>query len=440
VGRCREAEAALREVIAMAPDMADAHTCLGAALGHQGRLREALVHHREAARLSPSSSKAVETYMAALIESGQVEEGLRWLQRALELNPGSLTAHQRAASSLLAYGYLADGWAAYGHRPAYVRFREKYPAVALSRMLPPELGGKHICLLREQGLGDEIFFMRFAPALKAAGARLTYRASNKIASLLERVECLEQVLQERAPLPQADAVMLLGDLPHAVSLHPASAIPPRIAPESGVAQLEVPRWISVYWPPVPPSIVLPPIEEFVAAMRSRLSDAGPPPYVGLTWRGGTPPREQRSGPAWMLYKEIGIEAFAVALRAIPATFITLQRNPEAGEIERFSAALGRAVHDFSALNEDLESMLALLALIDEYVGVSNTNMHLRAGAGRTARVLVPRPAEWRWMAAGSSSPWFPGFSVYRQSIDGDWNAALDALGRDLARALSDRHA
>jgi len=65
---------------------------------------------------------------------------------------------------------------------------------------------------------------------------------------------------------------------------------------------------------------------------------------------------------------------------------------------------------------------------------------LRAGAGRTARVLVPRPAEWRWMAAGSSSPWFPGFSVYRQSIDGEWNAALDALGRDLARALSDRHA
>jgi len=93
------------------------------------------------------------------------------------------------------------------------------------------------------------------------------------------------------------------------------------------------------------------------------------------------------------------------------------------------------VHDFSALNEDLEGMLALLALIDEYIGVSNTNMHLRAAAGRTAHVLVPCPAEWRWMAAGESSPWFPGFSIYRQGLDGNWGPAFAKLRqtlRDLA--------
>jgi len=58
-------------------------------------------------------------------------------------------------------------------------------------------------------------------------------------------------------------------------------------------------------------------------------------------------------------------------------------------------------------------------------------MHLRAAAGRSARVLVRCPAEWRWMATGSSSPWFPGFSLYRQSLDGDWSAALARLRKDL---------
>jgi hypothetical protein len=86
------------------------------------------------------------------------------------------------------------------------------------------------------------------------------------------------------------------------------------------------------------------------------------------------------------------------------------------------------------VNEDLEEMLALLAALDEYLGVSNTNMHLRAGSGKTARVLVPWPAEWRWMAAGDASPWFPGFRVYRQQADGDWNAALTRLRGDLAAA------
>ena len=59
-------------------------------------------------------------------------------------------------------------------------------------------------------------------------------------------------------------------------------------------------------------------------------------------------------------------------------------------------------------------MAAVLSLIDEYVGVSNTNMHIRAGLGKTARVLVPFPPEFRWMHAGSQSPWFAGCQLYRQ--------------------------
>jgi len=90
------------------------------------------------------------------------------------------------------------------------------------------------------------------------------------------------------------------------------------------------------------------------------------------------------------------------------------------------------VHDFTGLNEDLEGMLALLALLDEYVGVSNTNMHLRAAVGKSACVLVPAPAEWRWRQSGRRSPWFPDFRLYRQSLQGRWDDALRELAADLA--------
>jgi hypothetical protein len=58
-------------------------------------------------------------------------------------------------------------------------------------------------------------------------------------------------------------------------------------------------------------------------------------------------------------------------------------------------------------------------------------MHLMAGLGRTARVLVPHPPEWRWMVREGESPWFPGFETYRQKVDGDWTPALGRLARDL---------
>ena len=79
-------------------------------------------------------------------------------------------------------------------------------------------------------------------------------------------------------------------------------------------------------------------------------------------------------------------------------------------------------------------MLALVDALDDYVCVSNLNVQLRAARGRASRVLVPLPIEFRWMAVGDESPWFPGTPVYRQTADGVWDQAFAALQRDLAAA------
>ncbi len=85
----------------------------------------------------------------------------------------------------------------------------------------------------------------------------------------------------------------------------------------------------------------------------------------------------------------------------------------------------------TGLNADLEAMLALVGALDEYVAVSNTNVHLRAAVARESRVLVPNPPEFRWMQRGAQSPWFPGTTVYRQDVMGNWASALDQLRADL---------
>lgn len=434
LGRFREAEDACRELTASLPGVSQAYTILGAALGHQGRMLDALASYRAAAKLAPQDVKIAETYASALADVAGFSEGMRWFCRALALQPDSLSTHQLLGTALLTHGCLADGWVEYGHRPARLQFRHVFPGLPVTRELPADIKGKRICILKEQGLGDEIFFLRYAPLLSEAGAQLACRVSDKIASLLARVAGLGTVLRQDAPLPEADALLLAGDLPHALSVRPASPLPLSADRAVESRMRDHARRISVFWPPIPRSLALAPLDDRLAEMRRRLAEAGPPPYLGVTWRGGIPPQEQ-GGAYWVLYKEIAIPALAAALSGFPGTVIALQRKPAEGEVDAFAGALGGPVHDFTALNEDLEGMLALLALLDDYVGVSNTNMHLRAGAGRTARVLVPCPAEWRWLHAGRSSPWFPGFTVYRQSLQGDWSGALAALARDLAAAF-----
>ncbi|MCE9641259.1 MAG: tetratricopeptide repeat protein, partial [Betaproteobacteria bacterium] len=379
LGRFAEAAALCRDVIRQAPDFALAHTYLGAALGHQGQLLDALACHRVAVDLAPRDAKAAQTYGSTLIDCGRFSDGLRSLTRAIALDPQLTSTHLLLGQALLGNGCLAQGWVEYAYRPWPDMFREKYPQIALSRTLPETLDGKHICVVKEQGLGDEIFFLRYVPQLHAAGARISYCASDKIHSMLTRVPAIDEVLGETTP-PPADAVILVGDLPLALSASAASPLPDADIAPGGFHAPDFASRISIFVPPVPPPLTLAPVAERLAEIRERLAALGPPPYIGLTWRGGTPPSEQRL-VIWALHKEIGIPPLAAALKNVPGTFVALQRKPDAGELVEFANALGRPVHDLSALNEDLEGMLAMLAVLDEYVGVSNTNVHLRASAG-----------------------------------------------------------
>jgi tetratricopeptide (TPR) repeat protein len=429
LGRFAEAEAVCRELVTRAPNVAEGHTILGAAVGHQGRLVETLGHYARAAQLTPDAPKVAEVYAAALMETGSTAEGLRWFARVLARDPLAPGPRQLLGTMLLGRGSIHDGWRDYTVRPAALRFRQKYAHLSLTRELPRNLSGQCVCVLREQGLGDEIFFLRYAPAIAARGGRMIYRASKKIAPLLSRARFIEALVDESAPFPPADAYVLVGDVAHALEALPLSALDER-APPYAAAISDFRSRISVYWPPVPPSITLEPLAETIARMRERLEAIGPPPYLGVTWRAGTMPEEQTS-VTWVLYKTIPIAALAHSMKGTEGTVLALQRQPGPGEIDAFSAALGRPVHDLTALNDDLEGMLALLTLLDDYVTVSNTNVHLRASVGRTARVLVPAPPEWRWMYTGRSTPWFPGSVVYRQSLQGDWTPALAELKRDV---------
>jgi hypothetical protein len=228
---------------------------------------------------------------------------------------------------------------------------------------------------------------------------------------------------------------MVGDLPHALAALPDALCSNwrDAADVPAGAAWSFPWQVPCYSPLPQPTICFAPLPGQLEQMRARLALLGPPPYLGLTWRGGTPPAEQGAGN-WALYKTLAIAQLGAALKGFRGTFLALQRKPEAGELDAMADALGAPLHDLSELNNDLEAMHALLALIDEYVGVSNTNMHLRAAAGRVARVLIPAPAEWRWMASGAHSPWFPGFAIYRQAVDGNWSAALQALARDVRLA------
>ena len=326
--------------------------------------------------------------------AGDLAGAETWFARALAIAPDHVDANAGLANCHLATGRYRTGWRYYLQRDSV-----RHVAAQFCRgELPADLADRHVLVVADQGLGDEIFFLRFAAALRARGATLSYRPEPRLAPILARTNVVDRVLPPDAAT-DAHYVVVVGDLPCLL----------------GMTDGDTP----------PPSIDLVPDPARVSALEARLEAFGPRPWIGVTWRAGTANRHR------LLFKEAPADGLADALPA-DASIVAVQRGAEPGEIAAFADRLGRPVLDLSSANDDIEDLLALSGLLDVYVAVSNTMVHMRAGRGGTTHVLTPSPAEFRWMADGDESPWFPGSPVYRQAPDGDWTAAY---GR-LAAALS----
>jgi len=360
---------------------------------HQGRYQDAMPLIAEArARRPDDELSPLYAALVALATSGP-EAMFREFAAFLQRHPDSLPVREELALRLLADGRFAEGWREYA-------LRRVRPAAARAH----DLRGRRVLLLPEQGLGDHLFFLRFAPRLRELAAAVAFECPAKLFPLLQGNAIVDLVPAGADARSGFDVEVPLGDLPGALE-----------------------DWTT------PPAF--PVVARRAAEWRERLAALGPAPYLGVTWRAGT--RRGRTAEfvareVGALDKEIAIEPLAAALREWRGTVLVLQRLPLPGEVEAFCRALGRHAHDLSALNEDLEDIAAVLSHIDEYVGVSNTNMHIRAGVNKTARVLVPFPPEFRWMHSGSESPWFSGFRLYRQPPERVWQRVLDFLRQDIS--------
>ena len=397
------AAAALRKALKLEPANVDALANLGKVHEKEDDLASALKAYERALALAPQFPKLAVTVARVRRQLGRAPEARKLLESAartidaqdlavalaecdFELDGedaaiARLRAHRELplargalAHLLLATAHWREGWRLY--RPTAID------------PLPADLSGKTIHLLGEQGIGDVLFFLRFVPELRRRGAAVTLECEKKLQSVLHGI-----------PEAKGDGVPV-GDLP--------------LLLESQTTPLA--------WP-------------LTAGTKADLGKFGPPPYLGATWRAGTDVARRREfgqDPS-ALMKAVSPRLLGQALRGWPGTALLLQRGARPGDVPEFSAAFGGRFHDLSCLGEDLPALLRVLAALDEYVGVSNANVHFLAGLGKTARVLVPYPGEWRWMRRPGPSPWFPGFTVYRQPQARDWTATLTQLRRDLVR-------
>jgi len=393
LGRHDEALAAFATVHAARPDDIDVLNECGGLLVRLGQIEAALACYDRALTLAPQVAELQVNKGSALAAAGRFMDALACFNAAIAIDPQCAEAHHRASLIRLRSGDFKNGWRDYEWR-----WRTQW-APQVRRVNAPlwrgePIAGKTILLLAEQGYGDTIQFVRYVPMVAARGARVILDVPPPLQEIALGMDGVAAVLRTDAPAPRVDYQC------------PFMTLPLAFATELATIPANVP-----YIRPSP---------ELVAEWRDRLPQTGRP-RIGLCWAGSSAHLNDHN-------RSIALSRFAEILSLPDLRFISVQRE---ADVEA-QAILQR--HGVVELGQDFESFsdtAAVLAELDVLISVDTAVAHLAGALGKAVALLLPYPAEWRWLTDRADSPWYPTMRLFRQTVAGDWDAPLARLRKEL---------
>ena len=108
LGKLDEAVAQFERALSLKPNLAEAHSNLGAALREQGKVSEAIAQFERALSLKPDLAEAYSNLGTALQSVGKLDEAVAQFERALQLKPELAEAHSNLGAVFKEQGRLTE--------------------------------------------------------------------------------------------------------------------------------------------------------------------------------------------------------------------------------------------------------------------------------------------------------------------------------------------
>jgi tetratricopeptide (TPR) repeat protein len=430
-GRLQEAEDSYRRALRLQPGHARAHNNLGCVLHMQGKLDAALAEYRKALDLDPGLPQANQNY-ASIVRDGEALEraaqsyvrqtqanprdamaftdlGNTWREQgkhrealaaygqALSIDPQMAEAHFSRSFVRLLLGDYAAGWKDYEWRWRIPAFNAPARRFAQPIWDGREVARGTILLHAEQGLGDTLQFVRYAPLVAQRCAQLVLECQPELAGLMQRVAGVQRVVVQGEALPGFAAHAPLMSLPGIFGTTLDSV--PWTVPYVHVDAQRAGQWRD--------------------AMRAQPAGL----KVGLVWAGRPQQWDDRK-------RSIALDTLAPLARE-DVVYYSLQKGEAAAQATAPPA--GMRLVDFTTRIRDFSDTAALASLLDLVITIDTSVANLGGAMGVPTWVLTAHAPDWRYHLERADNPWYPAMRLFRQERDGDWSGAIAAVAAELAR-------
>ncbi len=254
----------------------------------------------------------------------------------------------------------------------------------------------------EQGFGDVIQFVRYAPLLKKLGATVLLQVREGLERLAQSFDGIDEVLDrsKSETLPHFDFYANLPSLPRVFGTT-LESIPADI-PYVHADASDSARWAS------------------------KLGDPGKL-RVGFAWTGSPTHSRDR-------FRSMSLEKLEPVLKVAGVRFVSLQKGPGS---EQATEALLSGVDwvDIGSELQDFADTAAVIEQLDLVLCVDTAVAHLAGAMGKPVWVMVAQPADFRWLEEREDSPWYPTLRLFRQSRRDDWTEVVERVAAALAERV-----
>ena len=401
-GRLGDAIAAYRSAVDADDSLAEAHFNLGTGLFESGARAQAIAHYRTALALRPTFAEASVSLGLLLEREGDAPGAAACYRDAIAARPDFAEAHFNHALQLLLAGDFEKGWEEYEWRLRLPELVPLWPFAGRPRWDGSPLEGKTILLYAEQGLGDAIQFVRFAPLVAERGGRVILSCAASLMALFESVPGVAALADWSKPAPAFDLCCSLLSL--AGIFRTTLATLPAQTPYLHADPERLRRWSARFAPDA-----------------ARLK-------VGLVWATQSANKSAQS-------RSLDLEMLAPLASAGDVLFCSLQKGPGADHIAH--APAGMRIVDFGRELADFSDTAALIANLDLVISIDTAAAHLAGAMATPVWVLTDWPPEWRWLLGRDDSPWYPTMRLFRRAREETWQGVISRLAEAL-RTLEKR--
>jgi ADP-heptose:LPS heptosyltransferase len=124
--------------------------------------------------------------------------------------------------------------------------------------------------------------------------------------------------------------------------------------------------------------------------------------------------------------------FNPLLDAAEIDLVSLQVGPAAAQIGDMRSE--RVIFEIAGKIVDFSDTAAVISQLDLVIGVDTAVLHLAGALGKPAWLLASAAPDYRWLADGTTTVWYPTVRIFRQKSRGDWAGVV----ADTCRALTGR--